>query len=229
MTFWRRTLRTTGQPARVLARGERTVVREFDRTDVDRWIEWPPHADPLFHTYNAPYLSTRQRDLYYQQRRTCPDGRQYAVDDLQGELVGRISLRDIDWPARCAVLGVSFRPGRLNQGLGTDGLRCFCRYYFNVLELQILLLDVAAFNERACRVYEKCGFRRTGQRWGDPQADPAGIFVKREFEAIRPLFRWDYGLVRPLLYDMELHVDAWERSERLHEHPTSETKTRMEC
>ena len=54
--------------SRVLAQGERTVVREFERADVDRWMAWPRHRDPLFEGYNAPLLNVRQRDMYHQQR-----------------------------------------------------------------------------------------------------------------------------------------------------------------
>ena len=196
---------------RILGRGALTVLREFERGDVDRWIAWPRHEDLLFESYNPPALTQRQRDIYYQQRRTSAETRQYSVDDLNGELVGRISLRDIDWRLGAAVLGVSFRPGRLNQGLGTDALRTFLDYYFGPLNMSTLFLDVAAFNTRAYRVYEKCGFRKCGQRWGEPQTDLPGIFRKPEYEGIRHLFMWEYGLMRPLLYDMVLRRAEWQR------------------
>jgi diamine N-acetyltransferase len=195
----------------MLARGEVTVIREFERADVDRWMAWPRHQNPLFESYNAPLLTLRQRDMYYQQRRHSPDTRQYACDDLHGELVGRISLREIDWRLGASVLGISFHPQRLNQGLGTDGLKTFLSYYFGPLRMSALFLDVAAFNARAYRVYEKCGFHKCSQRWGEAQTDAAGVFRKPEYEEIRHLFQWEYGLVRPLLLDMVLRRDEWVR------------------
>lgn len=208
-----------------MARGGKTILREFERADVDRWVAWPPHADPLFENYNPPRLNERQRDLYFQQRRATPDARHYSVDDLSGDLVGRISLRDIDWRLRTAVLGVSFCPGRLNQGLGSDALSSFCRFFFTSLEMTILYLDVAAFNRRAFRVYQKCGFQHVGQRWGDPQVDPVGLFTRPEYEGLRELFRWDYGLIRPLLYDMELRRDEWSRSQQTNRQPACDRMT----
>jgi diamine N-acetyltransferase len=199
---------------RVLARGERTVLREFERADVDHWLAWPRHRDPLFETYNPPMFTERQRELYYQQRLAAHDSRQFSVDDLHGEFVGRISIRDIDWRLGAAVLGISFHPGRLNRGLGTDALWTFLGYYFGPAKMSVLFLDVAAFNHRAYRVYEKCGFRKCGQRWGEPQTDAAGIFRKPEFANIRYLFQWQYGLVRPLLIDMVLRREAWEQVRR---------------
>jgi diamine N-acetyltransferase len=213
MLFQRRSGSATAEPPappRILVRGERTVVREFVRRDVDLWCAWPRHRDPLFDTYNAPVLTERQRELYYQQRIHAPDGSQYSVDDLQGRLVGRISLRDIDWRLGASVLGVSFHPEHLGRGLGTDAMLAFLRYYFLPLKMNALFLDVAAFNRRAQRVYEKCGFRACGRRWGEAQTDSAGIFRRAEYESIRPLFQWDSGLIRPLLVDMVLRRDEWD-------------------
>ena len=56
-------------PARILAEGEKTMLREFTRADVDRWLEWPRHADPLFAVFNPPAMSVRQRDSYWASHR----------------------------------------------------------------------------------------------------------------------------------------------------------------
>jgi diamine N-acetyltransferase len=196
---------------RALATGRLTTIREFQRADVDRWLAWPRHRDPLFESYNPPTLTLRQRNQYFQQYRDARDCRQFAVCDLEGEMVGRISLREIDWTLGVSVLGISFHPERLGQGLGTDGLWSFLGHYFGPLRMTALFLDVAAYNSRAQRVYEKCGFYRVGQRWGEAQTDLAGVFRKHEYAAIRHLFLWDSGLIRPLLYDMVLRRPEWTR------------------
>lgn len=208
---WQREGRDEREGPCILARGEKTVIREWERADIDRWIGWPRHRDPFFESYNAPLMSVRQRDDYYRQRLNSPDTRQYSVDSLDGEFIGRISLREIDLRVGASVLGISFHPERLNQGLGSDALTAFLGYYFQSLQMQALFLDVAAFNQRAYRVYEKCGFRKCGQRWGEPQTDLPGVFRKKEYEEIRPLFKWEYGLMRPLLIDMVIRREEWER------------------
>lgn len=210
MLFTKKRESATPRRPRVLARGEKTVLREFERADVDRWLAWPRHRDPFFDTYNPPVLTARQRDLYYRQRVQSTDSRQYSVDDLKGEFVGRISIREIDWQFGASVLGLSFHPERLNQGLGSDALCAFLTFYFRTLNMNSLFLDVAAFNERAYRVYEKCGFQRCGERWGEAQTDTPGVFRRREYEGIRHLFHWEYGLIRPLLVDMVLRREDWE-------------------
>jgi diamine N-acetyltransferase len=197
--------------SRILAEGRKTVLREFGRADVDRWLEWPRHDDSLFHVFNPPLMSTRQRDAYWANHRHSSASRQFAVDDLAGVLVGKISLREIDWYARSAVLGVSFRPDRLGQGLGTDAMGALMSYYFGPLGMEALFLDVAAHNERAWRCYERCGFRHLGEHWGEAAPDLAGIFRDPERASLRPLFRWEHGLIRPLLYDMVLRRAEYER------------------
>jgi diamine N-acetyltransferase len=214
MLFTKRREQATPQRSRILARGEKTVLREFERRDIDDWLAWPRHRDPFFESYNPPMLTARQRDLYYRQRLQSTDSRQYSVDDQDGDLVGRISIREIDWQFGSAVLGVSFHAGRLNQGLGSDALWAFLVFYFDTLNMSSLFLDVAAFNERAYRVYVKCGFQRCGERWGEAQPDSAGVFRRREYQNVRHLFHWEYGLVRPLLVDMVLRRSDWEANKK---------------
>jgi diamine N-acetyltransferase len=197
---------------KALAEGRLTTIREFTRADVDRWLEWPRHDDPLFYVFNPPAMSPRQRDSYWISKRQAAESRQYAVDDLTGALVGRISLREIDWYSRCGVLGISFRRDRLSQGLGTDAMKAFLGYYFGPLGMEALFLDVAAHNERARRCYERCGFHRIGEHWGEAGPDLAGIFRDPRQAPLRPFFRWEHGLVRPLLYDMVLRRSDYERS-----------------
>ncbi len=200
-----------------MAEGRQTRLRVFRREDLDRWSTWPRHADPLFDGYNPPNLDERQRDEYFRNLFRAGHTRQFAVYDLQFAFVGRISLREIDSALRSAVLGVSFHPGRLGQGLGTDALTAFLEYYFGSLDMRVLVLDVAAFNLRARRVYENLGFSERGRRWGEAQLDTAGIYSSSRRLELRRYFRHENGLIRPLLLDMQITRDEWRahRSPRL--------------
>ena len=197
--------------SKLLAQGRKTTLREFSRADVDRWLEWPRHTDPLYHVFNAPPMTARQRDSYWASQRQSPTSRLYAVEDLSEVLVGRIGLREIDWYALSAVLGISFRADRLGEGLGTDAMKVFLGYFFGPLGMDVLFLDVAAYNERARRCYERCGFRHLGEHWGEAAPDLAGVFRDPGHSELRPFFRWEHGLVRPLLYDMVLRRPEYER------------------
>jgi len=213
MWFFRRNAPApaAGRAGRILARGERTAIRELERADVDLWLDWPRHPDPLFRAYDPPFMDFRQREIYYQQRRHSPASRQYSVDDPDGRLIGRISLREIDWRHGHGVLGISFHPEQLGRGLGTDALWAFLGYYFGPLRMRALHLDVAAFNRRAFRVYQKCGFRVYRERWGEAEPDAAGIFLDPVHAGLRPLFQREGPRVRPLLVDMVVRRDEWLR------------------
>jgi diamine N-acetyltransferase len=211
--------------SKMLAQGRKTTLREFSRADVDRWLEWPRHADPLYSVFNAPPMTTRQRDSYWASQRQSSTSRLYAVEDFSGVLVGRIGLREIDWYALSAVLGVSFRSDRLGEGLGTDAMQVFLSFFFGPLGMDVLFLDVAAYNQRARRCYERCGFRHLGEHWGEAGPDLAGVFRDPGRADLRPFFRWEHGLARPLLYDMVLRRAEFERRQNRNSSPST-TETR---
>src|SRR5215218_3132939 len=66
-----------------VAIGEKTRIRRFTRADVDRWIEWPKHRDPLFEAYNPPSMSEGMRDAWYDDLVGRQSQLPFAVDDLE--------------------------------------------------------------------------------------------------------------------------------------------------
>lgn len=205
-------LGSRSDPSGVLAQGRLTMIRRLEREDIDRWMAWPAHVDRLFRSYDPPVgWGPEQANRYYFDLRADHCLRHYAVDSGQEKLVGRLSLRHIDWRHGGAVMGVSFNPGRLDSGLGTDALSAFLGYYFRGLRFRSLFLDVAAHNERARHVYERLGFQPYGRRWGDLQPDTAGVFADERYRSLRAHFHWEQGKVRPLLHDMVLRREDWER------------------
>jgi RimJ/RimL family protein N-acetyltransferase len=82
------------------------------------------------------------------------------------------------------------------------------------MQMKTLFLDVAAFNKRAHRCYEKCGFQPTGHHWGEPQPDHAGVMWRPEYRGIRHLFRAHGSMVRPLLVDMILRREQFAQAAR---------------
>jgi RimJ/RimL family protein N-acetyltransferase len=195
-----------------LARGARTKIRRFTRPDVDEWVSWPRHADPLFRDYNSPDLKPHERDIWYSERLARNDHSMYAITDLEGRLIGRLFLRQIDRVQRSAVLGVDLRSDMLSEGLGTDALRAFNDYFFKTRGYEILKLDVAAYNYRAQRVYEKLGWAYTGERWPIyPSIFAQEVFTDPRYEPLRRFFRRGPGTVSVLHLDMELSRERWLR------------------
>ena len=186
----------------VLARGSQSVIRQFNRKDVDRWMDWPIHSDPLY-TASYPHQMNRyERDLWCSERTNRQDYIMFAVDDFSGYLVGFITIRNIDRQRIHGVLGITLRPEALSQGFGTDCLWTFLSYYFNFLNFDVMILDVAAYNRRAQRVYEKCGFVYTNEHWG--YYDDYTVFTNPHYADLRPYFRMHGNWIETLYYDMVL-------------------------
>lgn len=140
--------------------GERTIIRELKREDVDRMIKWGKHEEPIFLHYNFPYLNDKERDLWYKIKTQELKKKCYGIEDLDNNLIGYISLRDMKFLKRESELGIVFDPSYIDKGYGTDALWNFLEIYFERLKMKRLILKVAKYNNRAIRCYEKCGFER---------------------------------------------------------------------
>lgn len=186
-----------------VAEGERTLVRRFNRRDVDRWLAWGRHADPLYSPYDPQTMSGSMRDAWYDDLIHRQEQIPFAVDDFEGQLIGRIFLRFVNRVEGGAVLGIDFDPRRVGQGYGTDALRAFLGYYFGPLGFRRMLLSVAAYNIRARRSYERLGFRYLGTHWERFRCD-ANILADDRYEAVRHLFRRTRTGLEALFHTMEL-------------------------
>ena len=187
----------------IVARGKKTVVRWFERADVDRRQQWSKHTDPLYSHNDPRPMTSRERDLWFLERTAGASYRMFAVDDLQGELIGWITLRNVNVDAGTSVLGIALEPTRMGQGYGTDALVAFLEYYFGAMGFKELWLDVAAFNHRAMRCYEKCGFRYMGKHWVEhPSSSFPPVLSDPKYREVTPYFRRSLLGVELLYYDM---------------------------
>ena len=99
--------------------------------------------------------------------------------------IGGLGLRDIDWPAGCATLGVSlYRKDYWSKGYGTEAMMLLLDYGFTVLGLHNVMLETYAYNERSLAAYRKVGFkeigrRREAQRLGDKRYDVVYMDILR--------------------------------------------------
>jgi len=141
----------------MLVRTARLVIRPLQRADVDAIAIWQPFADPSLAGYNVPDPSAQERDDWFALRTGDPTRREFALE-APGQVVGRISLRDIDDSAS-ARLGISIGAEFVNHGFGTEALSGFLDWYFGEGGFSVMALDVSASNRRAVHVYQKLGFR----------------------------------------------------------------------
>ena len=189
----------------IVARGKKTVIRWFEREDVDKRQAWPRHTDPLYSHNDPRPMSSRERDFWYLERTSSSSYRMFAIDDFQGNLVGWLTLRNINPQATTSVLGIALNPLWMGMGFGTDALWAFLDYYFGEAGFKEMRLDVAAFNRRGMRSYEKCGFQYIGQHWTEhPSSLFPPVFKDSRYRDVVNYFRRSLLGVEVLYYDMAL-------------------------
>lgn len=196
----------------IVARGKKTVVRWFQREDVDKRQSWPHHTDPLYSHNDPRPMSQRERDFWFLERSASSTYHMFAIDDFQGNLVGWLTLRNIDSNARTGVLGIALDPNWMGMGFGTDALWAFLDYYFDGLGLREMRLDVAAFNRRAMRSYEKCGFQYIGQHWTEhPSSLFPPVFKDPRYRDVTKYFRRSLLGIEVMYYDMAIDRETYLR------------------
>jgi RimJ/RimL family protein N-acetyltransferase len=94
----------------------------------------------------------------------------YEALDEDGSLVGNFYFEQ---KGDALEVGLGLRPGLTGRGLGLEFLLAGIEFGRRRFGLSRVILNVAAFNERAIKVYERAGFRETGRhtrrfdRWGE--------------------------------------------------------------
>ena len=195
----------------MLLRSERLSIRSWTFHDDELADDWPPYNDPLEPLWNLPRQVGLAGDVWSffessAMRRT------WAVEDRSGRLIGRISLRDIDTRKSQARLGITFGAPYTGQGLGTAALALFLDYYFGELGFQIMVLDVAAPNQRAVRSYERLGFSFVGGDWrvADSRFDRR-VLESPRYAHLQRFFRQGQHGLYVEFYEMQLHKADWQR------------------
>lgn len=156
--------------------GTRVMLMQLDETVVDPYFEMlsDPEGKRLTGTH-AEF--TIKQTIKWLASRPMAEGRYdwaiFAGEDFVGEVV----LNEIDRDNLCAGLRIGLRgPAYFGRGYGTEAVRLVVGHAFEALDLHRVELEVYAFNRRAFRVYEKCGFvvegrRRDALRWDGEWVD----------------------------------------------------------
>ena len=189
-----------GEP-QFLAFGRQTRIRMFTRRDVDRWLTWPRHDDPLYTGYNPRPMDGALRDAWYDDLVHRQGQLPFAIEALDRRMIGRLFLRHVRRAEGSSVLGIDLDPSVLGLGYGTDALRAFLGYYFGPAGFRRLCLSVAAYNVRARRSYERCGFHYIGAHW-ERLSCRADVLADPRFAEVRSVFRRGPRGLEALMHDM---------------------------
>lgn len=189
---------------------ERIRLRPWQRKDDIAQRAWPEYHEPLSELWNLPRPVRLGDGFFSFLSHPSGDRRVWAVEDHVQRLIGRLSLREIDhWRLRSR-LGISLGAPYVGRGLGTRVMKLFLDYYFGGFGFVHMSLDVAAFNRRAVRCYERLGFVCVGHEWRNAGYS-ASMRLPREplYHEMPSCFRQEAHIIQVLFYEMELHKAHW--------------------
>lgn len=136
------------------------ALEEDDLAPINRLLWQPEVSAHIAMSWPEPIAGTQ---AWWERTRTSEDEAPFAIETLDGLLIGNCSLREIDLKTRQANLGIFVGQAFWNRGYGTDAVRTLCRFAVEEMNLQRVELHVYANNPRARRAYEKVGFKEEGR------------------------------------------------------------------
>ena len=144
--------------------GERVVLRPLQKEHLPRCVTWFNDPDVTYFLGREGPLTMAEEERWFAEYRQKIDEEIYAIE-VNGDHIGNVGLHWIDRANRKANVGIVIgEKERWSQGYGTDAMRTILRYAFQRVNLHKVNLDVLDYNDRAIRVYEKCGFVKEGIR-----------------------------------------------------------------
>lgn len=143
-------------------KGKRITIKDLELQDVFFMRDWGVHKNPLLEDYNFPKINDKEIKIWYMMKTNKLFNKYYSIRNEEGKLVGYMGIKDIKIIRRESTLGIVLDPNYVDKGYGTEILDTFLRYYFTKMKMRKMILEVAEFNKRAYRVYEKIGFKPVG-------------------------------------------------------------------
>lgn len=171
------------------APGGRVVLRPLVGADVRQVREWFRDLELVRHAFGLRADEAALERVAEDYCREIRFGRRnvLAIDTSAGDFLGfvRFSLRSGS-AGMVARVGILLGPSRSRgRGLGTEAMRLFMDYLFDVRRVDAVELDTADFNLPAQRCFEKVGFRRRGELTMLPTHPPSMSANKIWMELLR--------------------------------------------
>ena len=139
--------------------GKKVRLRAIERGDLPRFVQWLNDREILYFLARYMPLSNTEEERWFEQHLKDEKSRVFAIETRGGVHIGNVALDKIDWKNGHAELGIFIGEKQVwGQGYGTDAVLTLLDFAFNEMNLHRIALHVMAFNQRAIRCYEKCGF-----------------------------------------------------------------------
>lgn len=163
-------------------------LRQLKEKDAEGMLEWM-HDPDIQKNFRFSTVDKKKEDAlkFIQKAETAlVDGKSIhlAIADDDDEYLGTISLKNLDLESGNAEYAISLRKKAQGRGIGTEATKELLALAFNRFHLERVYLNVLAENEKAVRLYQKCGFVYEG-------AFRKHLFLRGEYKTLY----W-YGMLR---------------------------------
>ncbi|MBT7227936.1 GNAT family N-acetyltransferase [Candidatus Parcubacteria bacterium] len=150
----------------VFLQGKKVVLRPVNKaTDMEafqRWINDP--GVRKFMTGFTP-IGLQEEEEWIDGLGKRKNNITFAIETLEGELIGNIGLHGIDWVARVATTGALIGDEQnRGKGYGTDAKMILLDYAFHTLNLRKVCSEAIAYNGRSLAFNARCGYKEEGRR-----------------------------------------------------------------
>lgn len=179
----------------------RIYLTEIDNETALELKNWENFTDPKLSGYNYGNLTDFEIKLW-QGTIAMPNKRYFAVKIVEDHrFIGFIGLKNINPLLKRAKLGIVFDPNFVSKGFGYEAVCALLEVFFDEMNYKNLYLDVNTFNERAIKLYKKCGFKEVSYS--------REIFENQNIEMDGRYFEYSHGLIYSKIINMKLSKDDY--------------------
>ena len=132
-----------------------------DKEIYTKWVNDKSVAENIGNYYKVISLSVEEEKIKQMEKKYSFS----IVLKEKNELIGYVSLMDINFINQTATLGIFIGDEKnRNKGYGKEAIKLILNYGFNYLNINNIMLHVYSFNKKAINLYEKIGFKKIGVR-----------------------------------------------------------------
>jgi diamine N-acetyltransferase len=183
-----------------MLRGKKILIDKLSLPDAYQMMNWKKADDILKREFHFLTIKDGNVKEWFDARDKRKNIISFVVKTHEGKVIGFISIRDINKIFKSAILGITFDMNYIGMGYGTESLSLFLNYYFNVLNMRKIILDVAQHNKRAIRCYEKVGFNITNKFYMKLEEDYYDFIIEELKANKTPEFMEKFRIIGPFVF-----------------------------
>jgi len=144
----------------LMLRGDSVRIRALEYEDIEHLWRWQNNRKVMEHMWIEPQ-SRRSLEKEFEEKLDDKAFGRFIIE-VEGQPIGLIWYYSMVPNDRCGIGIYIGETDMQGKGYGTDAIRTFLDYLFNIKGVHRVGLDLSVQNEQALRAYEKVGFKREG-------------------------------------------------------------------